>query len=256
MSGKTRLDQFMPPKTSVMFRFHCPLSGFSLCGCTFFPSLAMLPFSSRSPGTLRATYTALAPLYALLVPWVSGTARDLGRAWLQVEDGESVLDVGTGTGMALHSLAASNPMGWTAGLDTTPAMIRRARRRLRACPHNRYHLQVGNARALPFPSNIFDAVFSSYLLDILPTSDIRPALQEMHRVMKQKGRLVLVHMARRQPPAGAPWTLIARLCPRLLGGARPIDLQLPLRRAGFTVHKTDTRTQLGLRSTILFATPE
>src|SRR6056297_1035585 len=94
--------------------------------------------SSRHPAILRRVYTALAPVYDGLVPHVSGRALALGRRWLDVRDGERILDVGTGPGRTLRALAAANPTGWTEGIDRTPAMVRRARRQLASLPHRRH----------------------------------------------------------------------------------------------------------------------
>lgn len=213
------------------------------------------PFA-RTPNALRRVYRRLAPLYDYLVPVVSSRPRERGRAWLQVEDGEQVLDVGTGTGLALLPLATANPSGWTEGLDASPAMLCRARRRLHACPHHRYGLRVGEVSSLPFPENAFDAVFSSYAVDVLPDTAILTVLNEIRRVLRPAGRLVLVYLA---PPQTLPehlWAALARGCPPLLGGDRPIDLPPLLARGGFTVQAHSACTQLGLRSELLRARPD
>ena len=86
-----------------------------------------MPF--RSPSVLRAVYTGWAPIYDVLVPVLSSRAHATALQRLSVSDGEHVLDVGTGTGRALRPLAANNPSGYTVGVEPTPAMRTRARRR-------------------------------------------------------------------------------------------------------------------------------
>lgn len=211
--------------------------------------------SSRFPGTLRALYTALAPVYDRLVPFVSSAARSLGVSWLDVRDGERVLDVGCGTGQALVHLAAATPEGWSEGLDVAPAMVARTRARLTSLPHDRYRVRRGTVPPLPYPDDHFDAVFSSYVVDVLPRVAMSPVLDEMRRVLRPDGRLVLVVLIPPVGPLETLWNALARCIPLLLGGARPIHPPPLLERAGFSVRRTATRTQLGLRSGILEASP-
>lgn len=200
-------------------------------------------------------YTGLAPIYDSVVPFVSSRARTLGTTWLGLRDGEWVLDIGTGTGLALPDLLAATPSGWTEAIDSTPAMLERARRRLAGIDHHRYGLRYGTATALPYPADAFDAVFSSYTIDVLPADHIRTALQEIHRVLRPEGRLVLVYMAPPVRPIEKVWETVARYAPLLLGGDRPLPLRRTLPNTGFSIQAHTTRTQLGLRSAIVRATP-
>jgi demethylmenaquinone methyltransferase/2-methoxy-6-polyprenyl-1,4-benzoquinol methylase len=174
---------------------------------------------------------------------------------VNVSNGERVLDVGCGTGRALVQLAASTPEGWTDGLDATPAMVVRARARLASLPHDRFRIRRGRAQNLPYPDDAFDAVFSSYVVDVLPRPATTTALSEMRRVVRPEGRLVLVVLIPPVRLSGRLWSLLARWAPLLLGGGRPIRPRPLLRQAGFSIEKTDARTQMGLRSGILQASP-
>lgn len=189
------------------------------------------------------------------MPLVSSRARSLARAWTAVRDGERVLDVGTGTGLSLVPLVAKNPHGGTVGIDATPAMLRRARARLAATPRPRYALHQAEATALPHAADTFDAVHSSYLVDVLPRSRLRPALAEMRRVLRPDGRLVLAYLAPPTRPVERLWASLARRLPRLFGGARPVEVRPALRRVGFSVRRATARAQLGLRSAVVRAVP-
>jgi ubiquinone/menaquinone biosynthesis C-methylase UbiE len=172
-----------------------------------------------------------------------------------VQDGEQLLEVGTGTGLAFQYLVAANPNGWTVGIDLTPAMIRRARTRMAGRPQTRYHLHEAQATALPYPPNTFDAVFSGYLIDVLPSSHIRPALREMRRVLHPEGRLVLVYWAPPRRRIERLWGMLAHVVPPLFGGARPVHIRAPLRAAGFHVEARTSCLQGGLRSAVVRARP-
>lgn len=209
----------------------------------------------RTPTALRRIYRGLAPVYDRLVPLVSSRARKRGCRWLEVQDGEQVLDAGTGTGLALRPLVSANPSGWTEGLDASTAMLVRARRRLRRCSDHRYGLRVGSLTCLPYPTGTFDAAFSSYAVDVLPRSALSAVLRELRRVLRSEGRLVLVYIA---PPQSLPehlWAALARHCPPLLGGDRPLSLASFLPDAGFQIDRRGSCTQLGLRSGLVRAHP-
>lgn len=212
-----------------------------------------LTFSQAKSG-LRARYQWIASIYDALVPYVSSKARNQALSWLAVSDGERILDVGTGTGLGLYRLATANPHGWTEGVDGTPAMLDRARQRMRECPHVRYGLRRADATALPYPDDTFDAVFSSYVLDVLPPTDRRRVLVEMNRVLRPGGRVGLVFVTHPQQAIEHFWSGLARVAPSLTGGARPICLQKPLRECGFAVCTHATHRQVGLRSAVIGAT--
>lgn len=198
-------------------------------------------------------YTVLAPVYDLLVPWISSRARQTGLRWIDVQDGENVLEVGTGTGRSFASLAATNPKGWTAGVDMTPAMLARARDRVSRYEVGNYELKQSRASRLPYAEQRFDAVFSSYLVDVVPAPLRRAVLQEVHRVLRPGGRLVLVHLAPPRYPIERIWTTLARLFPPLLGGAQPIPVETSLRQHPFSIQRRTTCVQGGVRSAIVEA---
>ena len=91
------------------------------------------------------------------------------------EEGESVLDVGCGSGR----LAFQFKSGYT-GIDITPSYVQMARERF---PNLTW--VEGDCRALPFPDESFDRTWSSNLLIHLPWDDISLALKEMARVTRK-----------------------------------------------------------------------
>jgi arsenite methyltransferase len=107
--------------------------------------------------------------------------------------GNAVLDIGCGAGV--DSLVAAHlvgPGGRVVGLDVTAAMVERARTSLARLGLAHVNFQVGEAEALPFPDNDFDAVISNGVFNL--TLDKKKALHEAHRVLKPGGRLMLADM--------------------------------------------------------------
>jgi arsenite methyltransferase len=107
--------------------------------------------------------------------------------------GDAVLDIGCGAGVdslvAAHLVAAG---GRVVGLDVTPAMIERARSNQARLVLANLTFQVGDAEALPFPDQEFDAVISNGVFNL--TLDKEKALSEAHRVLKPGGRLMMADM--------------------------------------------------------------
>jgi len=119
----------------------------------------------------------------------------------QLQPGETVLDVGCGTGtLALEAYERVGATGRLCGIDPAPQQITRARRKAarRGLPID---FQAGVIEQLTFPDQSFDAVLSTLMMHHLPDDLKRQGLAEIARVLKPGGRLLVLDM---KGPAG-PW---------------------------------------------------
>jgi demethylmenaquinone methyltransferase/2-methoxy-6-polyprenyl-1,4-benzoquinol methylase len=115
----------------------------------------------------------------------------------RLESGGLALDLATGTGDIAFRLASS---GWdVVGLDVTRRMIELARSKAAGKPDRSVpDFLVADMLALPFPARIFDVVTAGYGLRNVP--DLRAAIDEMHRVLKDGGQVLSLDFNRPSNP--------------------------------------------------------
>lgn len=110
----------------------------------------------------------------------------------QLAPGDSVLDVGCGTGtLALVAKQQVGPTGSVFGVDASPTMIVRAEKKARRA---RLNIEFRNAlvETLPFPDAHFDVVTSTLMLHHLPGKLRSRCAAEIRRVLKPKGRVLAI----------------------------------------------------------------
>ncbi len=113
-----------------------------------------------------------------------------GRGWLGGRATGDVLEVAIGTGRNARHFA---PAVRLAGVDISPRMLARARRRALALGR-KADLHIGDAEALEFADASFDTVVFS--LALCSIRDDRAAVHEAMRVLRPGGRLLLLEHVR------------------------------------------------------------
>ena len=177
---------------------------------------------------VRSMFDRIAPVYDLMN---SVMTLGLDARWRRtaaraadLDDGGRALDVACGTGALTEEMARGADVAEVDGIDLSPRMIERARRRV---PSGRF--AVADALALPFPDGSFDAATIGFGLRNMP--DYGACLAEMVRVVRPGGRVVVLEIA---APEHGPvaWVLRAwfeRVVPLLgrLAGAAGAYRYLP-----------------------------
>jgi len=153
---------------------------------------------------------------------------DLAR----LQPGETVLDVGCGTGtLAIKAKIRVGATGRVFGIDPGEEQIARARTKAarRQVPIN---FQVGVIEHLAFADQTFDVIFSSLMLHHLPDPLKRQGFAEIARVLKPGGRLVIADFTHKAERSGRATSFHA-------GGSRVPDLVALLKEAGFDRLETE-----------------
>jgi SAM-dependent methyltransferase len=110
-----------------------------------------------------------------------------------------VLDVASGTGLVGRALADKVAAG--TAVDSTPAMIAEGRERAAAEGHRALEFVSGSAERLPFADASFSLVVTRFSLHHF--SDPAPAVDEMVRVLRPDGRVVVNDLVASTDPAVA-----------------------------------------------------
>lgn len=113
--------------------------------------------------------------------------------------GESVLDIGCGTGtLAIAAKQRVGPAGGVYGVDASPEMLARAGKKA-----NKAGVEIafrnGIVEALPFPDGDFDAVLSTMMLHHLRPKARQQCAHEVRRVLKPGGRVLAIDFAKPAP---------------------------------------------------------
>ena len=212
---------------------------------------------TRPKSSAKTTYDRLSRWYDILT-WDERRIQQRGLSLFAPQAGETILEIGFATGYALEMLSNSvGAAGTVVGIDLSPEMARRAQMRLRdAIYRGNTQLTIGDAAALPFQDNYFDAVFSSFTLELFDTPEIPVVLSECRRVLKPGGRLAIISLAliEPEPLASRVYRLAHRSLPNVVD-CRPIYVARSLEDAAFHIQKSERLYEWGLPVDLIVASP-
>ena len=198
----------------------------------------------QSKDQTKAFYNKISRVYDLLSERSEAPMRKAGLDLLKPKVGESILEIGFGTGHTLVSLAkAVAPKGRVFGLDLSDQMTKLAKENLvKAGLLDRARIRCGDATRLPYAAGSVDGVFMSFTLELFDTPEIPKVLGECKRVLRPGGRIVVVGMSKEGPkdPLVNVFEWTHKHFPKFLD-CRPIYVSRALKGAGFSVRKALTK---------------
>jgi len=158
------------------------------------PSASSPPLRHRHS---QALYARRAPVYDLELAALAGLRRE-AIAQLGLQPGETVLDLGCGTGLSLPSLLeAVGPTGQVIGLEPCLAMLDQARKRCGADP--RLTLIEAAAEAAGWTAQAGGQADAALLFFTHDLQQSPPALQHLGQALKPGARVVAAGLV--WPPA-------------------------------------------------------
>lgn len=204
----------------------------------------------RSKDAARASYNRLSRWYDVIAGSTEKKYRDWGLEKLSARPGETILEIGFGTGHCLVSLAkAVGPTGQVIGLDISDGMLAIARARLQAEGlSGRVDLHLGDAARLDFINDAsLDCVFMSFTLELFDNPEIPRVLQECNRILKPGGKLAVVSMTKTDPPGMAVrmYEWFHEHMPNY-ADCRPIFARQAIEQTGFHIQDVSVSSMWGL----------
>ena len=190
-------------------------------------------------GKERATYvqnmfTRIAQRYDLINRLMTG-GQDIHWRKRVIElarltSGSSLLDLGTGTGDLAREALAQFPQANVIAADFTLEMMRVGKQ------NGALNFSTADALRLPFDDLSFDAVVSGFLMRNV--IDLQKAIQEQHRILKNRGRIVILDTTRPKKNILSPfiWLHMHVVIPTLGGlltGVKDAYRYLPETTEGF-----------------------
>jgi ubiquinone/menaquinone biosynthesis C-methylase UbiE len=198
-------------------------------------------------------YDTIAPLYDIWGRLTESRARSRAIELAEIKNGQNILEVAVGTGLAFYEIVKRNPNGTNIGIDLSEGMLDRARKRLRSISAGNYALTAGTAFRLNVKDASVDTLVNNYMFDLIPFEEMDAVLAEFRRVLKKSGKLVLVNMTKGERFGSNLYDLIYRAFPKAMGGCRGVRLSEKLKQLGFTVEVREYHQQLLFPSEVIAA---
>lgn len=162
-------------------------------------------------------------------------------ALASLKEGETVLDLGSGTGFDCFLAARKvGKTGKVIGVDMTPEMIGKAKENARNGKFGNVEFRLGEIENLPVEDGSVDAIISNCVINLSP--DKKKVFEEAFRVLKPGGRIMVSDIVLlKELPADIKSSVAARVgC--LAGAMKKDEYIIIIKKAGFrNIETSETR---------------
>lgn len=198
-------------------------------------------------------YDKIAPIYDVWGKLTESHARNRAIELAEIQDGQSILEIAVGTGLAFYEIVKRNPSGINTGIDLSKGMLEKAKRRLSQLSKANYTLDIGTAFNLSIENELVDTLVNNYMFDLIPFEDMDRILLEYRRVLKKNGKLILVNMTEGERFGSKIYDFIYNISPKTMGGCRGVKLTERLQQLGFKVEIREYYQQMLFPSEVILA---
>ena len=203
---------------------------------------------------IAGIYNSLSKIYDVWGNITESHARNRSLELAEIKNGQHILEVAVGTGLAFYEIVKRNPDGTNIGVDISEGMLKRAKERLSKLSDVNYELKIGNAFCLEEEDEHFDVIMNNYMFDLISFDQMDAVLKEFKRVLKKNGKLVIVNMTIGENFGSGIYDFLYRLSPKMMGGCRGIRLSKKLQDHGFDVKLREYYQQFLFPSEVILAT--
>src|SRR5918998_2568460 len=137
---------------------------------------------------VAGVYEKLANVYDLVFGPTLHPGRIEAIQKMKIRSGDSVLEVGVGTGINLSMYPSSCAI---TGIDLSAPMLDKAHERILNKGLRNCRVMEMDAAQMAFPDESFDIVYAPYLISVVP--DPVKVAQEMRRVCRRGGRIIFLN---------------------------------------------------------------
>jgi ubiquinone/menaquinone biosynthesis C-methylase UbiE len=206
-----------------------------------------------SQNSIGPLYDRKASVYDMWGILTETRARKRALELADIHDGQDILEVAVGTGLAFRDIVKRNPHGTNFGIDISPGMLSKARKRMERLAERNYTLSEGTALGLDAEDESFDTLVNNYMFDLIEFNTMGAILTEFNRVLKKGGKLILVNMTLGERFGSRFYDWIYRISPKTMGGCRGVRMADILPQYGFKVELREYHQQLRFPSEVILA---
>ncbi len=226
---------------------------FTCCGFTCCPTIKTPMDTKVLQEDVKSLYNSMSAIYDIWGTLAESRARKRAIELAGIKDGQSILEVAVGTGLAFYEIVKRNPNGMNIGIDISEGMLKKAQKRMDKIKSANYELKIGSAFEISYPDSTFDLLINNYMFDLIAFNDMERILIEFRRVLKKDGKLVLVNMTVGERFGSGIYDFIYRFSPKTMGGCRSIKMVEKLNATGFYVITREYYQQLLFPSEVILA---
>ncbi|OGM42802.1 UbiE/COQ5 family methyltransferase [Aspergillus bombycis] len=150
------------------------------------------------------------------------------------EQGETVLDLGSGSGIdALLAARKVGPNGQAIGVDMTRSMIELAEKNISKAQLSNAKFIESNIKSIPLPDSSVDCIISNCVINLVPATDKAAVFREIARLLKPGGRIAISDILARKPLPDHLTNNMAMYVGCVAGASQIGEYEAYLRQAGF-----------------------